>query len=256
MPTPRRQAITIVEVLVIVVIIGMVIALLLPATESAREAARRAACLNNMKQLGLALHNFHDARERFPGATCTPWGPDAALAESGPWGAPPEPASPAFDDDGDGRIDRGNGWSWTVMILPYMEENEQYSAWFDGAVGCLVGLVSPDIGPSLNGPRASSFIRAPDAKTPYGDVTTTGPDAVATYLNYGEDGDRTGKRFYTRYRTGNRIHGPSSEHPGVVNHLFGDGHVKCISDGVNANLYFHLITRRGSEPVEEYLEEL
>ena len=68
-------------------------------------------------------------------------------------------------------------------------------------------------------------------------------------MNLGEQYDKTGKRFYTRYKTGNRIHGPSSEHPGVVNHLFVDGQAKNIADGIDANVYFHLITRRGNEPV-------
>ncbi len=414
MPTQQRPIMNLVDLLAVIFLLLIAIALLLPAISSPRESARRAACVNNMKQLGLALHNFHDARKRFPGAMNTPWGPSAALVESGPWGTPPEPASPAFDDDGNGRIDRGNGWSWTVMILPYMEEGnlykrlriadgdaplampwrgtpgpaendrrftaraieeieehkidpgkqlspwvkipgfrcpsmyggdtvippagldaygpydasnpehepvavsnyaclgashfpsllkdsrlnsaeyegtgtadavmhpngtmypgsdnglrdikdgtsntillcetreERYSAWFDGAVGCLVGLVSPETGPSLEGPPAASFIRGGDAKTPYGNVKTTGPGAVSTYLNYGEEHDNTGKRFYTRYKTGNRIHGPSSEHPGVINHLFADGQVKNISEDLDANVYFHLITRRGGEPVEEY----
>jgi type II secretory pathway pseudopilin PulG len=62
----KNNGITIVEVLVIIVIIGILIALLLPATETAREAARRAACINNLKQLGLAFHNYHDANKRLP----------------------------------------------------------------------------------------------------------------------------------------------------------------------------------------------
>ncbi len=90
---------TLVELLVVIAIIGVLIALLLPAVQMAREAARRMSCTNNLKQLGLALHNFQDARTFYPSAwkTVRP-GPDGKL----------------------------NGWSAQAQLLPYLEENQLF----------------------------------------------------------------------------------------------------------------------------------
>ena len=88
---------TLVELLVVIAIIGILIALLLPAVQAAREAARRSQCSNNMKQLGLALHNYHDVFKVLP-----PGGLRDALR-----------ATP---------VARGNGLAWNVFILPFMEQ--------------------------------------------------------------------------------------------------------------------------------------
>jgi prepilin-type processing-associated H-X9-DG protein/prepilin-type N-terminal cleavage/methylation domain-containing protein len=87
----KSRAFTLVELLVVITIIGILIALLLPAVQAAREAARRMSCTNNLKQVGLALHLYHDSMQTFPPG-------DTSLGGAG---AP--------------------YWSWSALILPYLE---------------------------------------------------------------------------------------------------------------------------------------
>ncbi len=93
-----RKGFTLVELLVVIAIIGVLVGLLLPAVQSAREAARRTQCINNMRQLGLALHNHHDSFGAMPAGWTT---------------------KNFAGVQGDGVA----LWGWPTMILPYMEEN-------------------------------------------------------------------------------------------------------------------------------------
>jgi len=100
---------TLIELLVVIAIIAVLIALLLPAVQSAREAARRAQCVNNLKQIGLGLHNYSDSHNVFPPGYSSFYkrdGGDAGTAED----------------------DIGQGWGWGSFILPYIEQKPLFDA--------------------------------------------------------------------------------------------------------------------------------
>ena len=92
----RRRGFTLIELLVVIAIIAVLIALLLPAVQAAREAARRAQCINNLKQIGLAMHNYHQTVDAFPPGELFKKALGALLHESA--GASFASATPAQQD--------------------------------------------------------------------------------------------------------------------------------------------------------------
>jgi len=94
----RRHGFTLVELLVVIAIIGVLVALLLPAIQAAREAARRTQCINNLKQMGLAIQNHNSALAEYPTGGTEPW-----------------------HDQGDATSAFSKGYGWMVQILPYVE---------------------------------------------------------------------------------------------------------------------------------------
>ena len=106
-----RSGFTLVELLVVIAIIGILVGLLLPAVQAAREAARRMQCSNNIKQLALALHNYESAHKSFPPGSISP-----RLSGTYP------PTAPGTNQA------RTAGYSWSMFILPYIEQSAIYNA--------------------------------------------------------------------------------------------------------------------------------
>jgi prepilin-type processing-associated H-X9-DG protein/prepilin-type N-terminal cleavage/methylation domain-containing protein len=95
-------AFTLIELLVVIAVIGILISLLLPAVQKVRESANRTQCTNNLKQIGLGLHNYHDANRAFP------------------------PGYTATGSYVDGETDTAPGWGWGAYLLPQLEQDNLY----------------------------------------------------------------------------------------------------------------------------------
>ena len=144
----RSRGFTLIELLVVIAIIAILIALLLPAVQQAREAARRTQCRNNLKQLGLAIHNYHDTFLCFP------------------------PQMLNVDTNNNRR------WGWGVSILPYVEQAQLFNALnpngaqIPGAntsyngVALLRGTVAVYLCPSDSGPPTNQFHPSANNSTP------------------------------------------------------------------------------------------
>ncbi len=150
--SPRARGFTLIELLVVIAIIGVLIALLLPAVQAVREAARRAQCTNNLKQIGLALHNYHSANNCFPMAlsVCNPDGSN--------W----------------------HGASILVFSLGYMEQQALYNA-FNFSMSCVAGASAAytSINTTVSYTLVNTFLCPSDSSTVYTQGTTWKPS------NYG-----------------------------------------------------------------------
>jgi prepilin-type N-terminal cleavage/methylation domain-containing protein/prepilin-type processing-associated H-X9-DG protein len=139
--SPFRKGFTLIELLVVIAIIAILIALLVPAVQKVRAAAARTQCTNNLKQIGLAMHSFHDANKHFP------------LGEP--------------DDD-------NNNWCWRLWILPYLEQQNLYNAAMNDPTAGNVPYISPNMGLANNAQDIDNYTFCQQATN-----TTTGSWALA-----------------------------------------------------------------------------
>jgi len=119
----NRFAFTLIELLVVIAIIAILIGLLLPAVQKVREAAARMKCQNNLKQIGIAMHAYHDANNKLPAGWVTS-APSGSVA--------PSP-----------------GWSWSLLILPYVEQGSLFTA------------INPDLATPGGAPSANAILQTP-----------------------------------------------------------------------------------------------
>jgi len=160
--TNRRRAFTVIELMVVVVIVGILLALLLPAIQAAREAARRAGCTNNLRQLAMAFHNFHDGNRKFPMAS-------------------------TVTQDAAGKITAVDGWSFAVPLLPYLELDNVYRT-LDVKNGR--PLVEPEGDRAGNHATALatpiSILRCPNFQgSPFVDANAKKKEAISNYKAMG-----------------------------------------------------------------------
>lgn len=185
MRSRSRHGFTLVELLVVIAIIGVLIALLLPAVQAAREAAHRSQCSNNLKQFGLAFHNYHDTYQKFPFG-CTHAG---------------SPLAPSW------------GPSFNAMLLPYLEQSALFKqmSWVGtspGSVYAGAGTTGQDVNRPLMLTLVIPYMRCPSSNMdprPNGnwEVHSHYPGISGAY----PDSRFTETRIYTMSSNGNATDG-------------------------------------------------
>jgi prepilin-type N-terminal cleavage/methylation domain-containing protein/prepilin-type processing-associated H-X9-DG protein len=271
----RRGGFTLIELLVVIAIIGTLIGLLLPAVQKVRAAAARMSCQNNLKQIGLALHNYHGRRQAFPP------GYTSAVAADG--------------------SELGPGWGWATYLLPDLEQENLYRQINLGvglgdashatprkhplavflcpadnppqtflSVTVVVELASGNYVACFGNneieedPGAGNGVFYRNSKTRFGDIT----DGTSSTLAVGERHSRLSFSTWTGAVPGadesaalvlaSADHTPNhpaahiedfaSRHTQGVNMLFCDGSVRYISDTINPIAWAAMATRSGGEP--------
>lgn len=223
---------------------GVLVALLLPAVQSAREAARRAQCMNNLKQIALAFHNYNDVHGTFP---------------------------PAYIPDENGQPKH----SWRVLILPFLEQSTLYERYnFDEPWNSPNNLAVTNVPiPAYSCP--SSPGGSPGSReTNY--MVITGPETVfdggkacklsdildgtsntllvveacGTGVNWAEPKDLAASNVSFPLGTGGGA-SPDSYHPGGLNAALCDGSVRFLSDSISPQTFQALLTKGGAEVINE-----
>lgn len=265
-----QSAFTLVELLVVIAIVGLLLALLLPAVQAAREAARRASCTNNLRQMGLGLHNYHQAMGCFP-----PGGIEHRAMINPRTGRPYGPS--------------GRQLAWSLFLLPYVEQKPLYDRIDTGkafdapenaeaAATILPLYICPSAtkqrelrqgrGPcdygGIYGERITSPNSPPKGMMLYDRAlsVTDCTDGTSCTLIISEDSDFrdgqwiNGLNVFDQAYAINKAPGFEndirSKHPGGANGLFVDGSVHFLKETMDLKILAALCTRAGGEVVTEW----
>lgn len=258
----HRCAFTLVELLVVIAIIGILIGMLLPAVQSVREAARRTTCLNNLKQIGLALQNYHSAHQEFP-VGGTGW--------RGPW-TPDETQI-----------------AWSAFLLPFLEQgnvfrqidfkeafdsptNADAAATVIGVFVCPTSLRGTNLtdnrGPcdygGIYGERITGPNNPPKGLMIYGDSFSHRniTDGSSNTIIVAEDSDFNDGQWINGLNIFDQAFAINaapafendirSRHPGGANAAFADGHVSFLPENLDLQTLAAICTRAGGEVVSGF----
>lgn len=217
----RRLGFTLVELLVVIAIIGVLVALLLPAIQYAREAARRMSCGNNLKQIGIALHTYHDIHQTFPPETI--------------WGARNAPSQTSLLAPNGGPLVVGEqrNYTWICLMLPQMDNNTMQVNFnvpaFNQLINTTGGVKPLQSIPLVNFQCPSD---TPFKNLPYAGVNNAGPGFATT--NYAGN---AGWDYHRRTFGDKRIAGVFS--------LIDPVGLRDITDGTSNVFMVGEVTNRG-----------
>jgi prepilin-type N-terminal cleavage/methylation domain-containing protein/prepilin-type processing-associated H-X9-DG protein len=177
-PRPTRKGFTLIELLVVIAIIAILIGLLLPAVQKVREAAARSTCSNNLKQIGLAMHNYHDVNRQMPTGAMDGGVPVASAWQTCcNWND-----SNAATLNAAGQIDDRTGFSWLYQIMPYIEQDNLYR--LPSRATVYATPVKTYYCPSSRAPTAYSNIAKTDYAACAGNVWASDGGGVIIHSNY------------------------------------------------------------------------
>ena len=231
---PTRTAFTLVELLVVIAIIGILVALLLPAVQSARESARRTQCVNHLKQLGLAMHNYESTHRALPAGYLSDPTP-AGFRDPMTWDSAP-------------------GWGWGALLLPYLEEGNislqlhlDEPIWDADHADLIAAQIPTFHCPSASGPQGA-FVAQDESGSPLqiggGPVELGRSHFVASHGQescWGECGaSQTGIIFtniYTSETTEIEINGDASKVADGPFFRNSATRFKAISDGLSKTIF-------------------
>jgi prepilin-type N-terminal cleavage/methylation domain-containing protein/prepilin-type processing-associated H-X9-DG protein len=214
----HRQGFTLIELLVVIVIIGVLIGLLVPAVQKVRSAAQRIQCSNNLKQLGLAAHNYHGVYKRFPSGVNLQIDPYYGQFLVSKFGPPPDP---------------NGSYSWNEALLPFLEQDNLYNSLVLNQLnqyGILadsqyVNCVGPN---SPGGTPVSVFVCPADILPTLAVTTYTGDDGTLYYF---------GMSSYLGNAGTVSMYWPGASQDGVF-YLNSDVRIASITDGTSSTLLF------------------